>query len=122
LRCGVWYDPARPHICGVMGDDTAKRLEELIFENRSRIEALDRRLLEIEATRSHDPAISPAQAEPIECATGTEAPRAPAPLTLAELRSEAPIKQPLDRKRYHAGYMRRWRARRKALLKGNDIG
>jgi hypothetical protein len=106
----------------VIGDDTARRLEELIFETRSQIEALDRRLQEIEATRSHNPAASLTQAEPLECATGADAVRTPAPLTLAELRIDGPVKQPFDRKGYHASYMRRWTARRKALLKGNDIG
>jgi hypothetical protein len=44
LRCGVWYDPARPHVCGVVGDDTARRLE-------ARIDALEQRVqgLELEA-------------------------------------------------------------------------
>jgi hypothetical protein len=106
----------------VIGDDTARRLEELIFENRSRIEALDRRLQEIEATRSHDPAMSPAQDEPVELVMSGDALRTPAPLTLAQLRMDGPVKQPFDRKGYHAGYMRRWRARRKALLNGDDIG
>jgi hypothetical protein len=106
----------------VIGDDTARRLEELIFENCSRIEALDRRLQEIEATWSHNPAASPAQAKPLECATNGDALRTPAPLTLAELRMDGPVKQPFDRKGYHTSYMRRWRARRKALLKGDDTG
>jgi hypothetical protein len=102
----------------VIGDDTARRLEELISENRSRIEALDRRLQEIEATRSHNPATPSAQDR-----GGNAVPvRTPAPLTMAELRMDGPVKQPFDRKGYHTGYMRRWRARRKALLNGSDIG
>ena len=104
----------------MIGDDTARRLEELISEMRSRIEALDRRFEEIEATRSHHPAASLAQAESLECATGADALRTPAPLTLAELRIDAPLYQRVERKQYHAGYMRRWRARRKALLNGDD--
>jgi hypothetical protein len=127
LRCGVWYDPARPHVCGVIGDDTARRLEELIFETRSWIEGLDRRLGAIEE-RSHHPAVPPTQDtklqdQPLECMTGGEAApvRTPAPPTLSELRVAGPVKQPFDRKRYHAGYMRTWRARRKTLLLGDDF-
>jgi hypothetical protein len=41
---------------------------------------------------------------------------------MAELRSDAPVKQPFDRKGYHSGYMWRWRARRIALLNGDHIG
>jgi hypothetical protein len=121
LRCGVWYDPARPHVCGVIGDDTARRLEDLIFETRSWIEALDRRLQAIEAgspardTRFND--------QPLEPVTGVDAVpvRTPAPPTLSELRLAGPVKPPFDRKRYHAGYMRTWRARRKTLLLGDDF-
>jgi hypothetical protein len=122
LRCGVWYDPARPHVCGVIGDDTARRLEKLIFETRSSIEALDRRLQAIEArlpaqdTRLND--------RSLEFTTGGDARhnRTPSPPTLSELRLAGPVKQPFDRKQNHAGYMRTWRARRKALLQRDDIG
>jgi hypothetical protein len=102
----------------VIGDDTARRLEALISENRSRIEALDRRLQEIEATLLRHSATSS-----VQDTTGDTLPvPTPAPLTLAELRMDEPVKQPFDRKGYHTGYMRRWRARRKALLNGDYIG
>jgi hypothetical protein len=45
-----------------MGDDTARRLEKLIFQNRSQIEAMDRRLKAIEATQSHHSAATSGQA------------------------------------------------------------
>jgi hypothetical protein len=118
LRCGIWYDPARPHSCGVIGDDTAKRLEEMIFETRSRLDSIERRLLGLDAA-----ARCPAQARE-RTVEETPLPAAPAPaaLTLADLRNSEPIKQPFDRKRYQAAYMRRWRARRKGLLEGDGIG
>jgi hypothetical protein len=60
LRCGVWYDPGRPHLCGVLGDDIAKELEKrldaferrfqgLEVEARSRFNALERRVEELGA-------------------------------------------------------------------------
>jgi hypothetical protein len=63
LRCGAThlYDPDHyvPHVCDAparaietpppRGDDTAKRLATLEFEARSRLNALERRIRELEA-------------------------------------------------------------------------
>ena len=37
-----WYDPNKAHVCGVIGDDVARRLEE-------RVDALEQRVRELQA-------------------------------------------------------------------------
>jgi hypothetical protein len=80
LRCGVWYDPGKPHLCGVLGDDTARRLAERIdaFERRlqgldgearSRFNALERRVQELEAARRRAIAIGPTRRRPAASAS-----------------------------------------------------
>jgi hypothetical protein len=56
LQCLQWYDPSRgPHICGLVADETARRLTErldaferrfsaLEFEARRRLSDLERRV------------------------------------------------------------------------------
>jgi hypothetical protein len=76
LRCGVWYDPAKPHLCGLLADETARALAERLdaFERRlqglegearekikgadsasfRRVNALERRVEELEAALADD--------------------------------------------------------------------
>jgi hypothetical protein len=93
LRCGVWYDPARPHACRILGDEMARRLEErpdaferrlqgLELEARSRLNALERRVQELEAQRMTRQTAS---------------------------NDEDPLR--FDRKANHRRYGREWRAR-----------
>jgi hypothetical protein len=45
LQCRQWYDQAKPHLCGVLGDETARALE-------ARLVALERRIEELESWRA----------------------------------------------------------------------
>ena len=104
LRCGATYryDPNTSHACDApaRGDD---RLATLEFEARSRLNALERRIRELEAAtagrRSEERQAKAAGAS-------IDAPAAPD--------KGKNGKPPFDRRSYHAGYMRRWRARRSA--------
>jgi hypothetical protein len=123
LRCGVWYDPARPHVCGVIGDDIARELEariyafeqrlrELEVEPRSRFNALERRVEEIEAglggatQEMSDVATFPDDSRSVDRQSGRMTPDQPV--------DENP-KPRFDRKANHRRYMREWRARQTAL-------
>ena len=120
LRCGVWYDPARPHACGVLGDDIARGLEDrldaferrfagLELEARSRFNALERRVEKLEAQvrcegaglMREDHAHGIAANEP----------------TRLEIRASTSLRpeQGFDRKANHRRYMREWRRKRAAL-------
>ena len=102
LQCLQWYDPSRgPHICGLVGDETARRLAErldaferrfqgLEVEARSRFDALERRVEELEA-------------QPMTRQTASN--------------DEDPPH--FDRKANHRRYMREWRARQ-TTLRGRD--
>ena len=113
LRCGVWYDPARPHVCGVIGDDIARALAE-------RLDAFERRLqgLEVEA-RSRFDAFEQGQerGKPENLSTeaiGFRGPGNPSPDTRG-FEPPAPMPKPrFDRKANHRRYMREWRARQTA--------
>ena len=114
LRCGVWYDPARPHLCGVLGDDIARALEQ-------RLDAFERRLqrLEVEG-RSRFDALEQGQERGKPENLSTEAigflgPGNPSPDTRG-FEPPAPMPKPrFDRKANHKRYMREWRARQTAL-------
>ena len=132
LRCGVWYDPGKPHLCGVLGDDTARRLAERIdaFERRlqgldgearSRFNALERRVRELEAAQAqgkHDRASDDApsrvriflpSSDQVHDARLDDEPR---------ISPESIAVGKRDRKADHARYMRAWRLRQ-ALRKGS---
>ena len=119
LRCGVWYDPARPHFCGVLGDDIARGLEErldalerrlrqLEVEARSRLNALERKALEARFTREGAGLTREDRGHSIA---------ANQPIRLEEIRaSTGPTPKPrFDRKANHRRYMREWRRKRAAL-------
>ena len=119
LRCGVWYDPARPHLCGLLADETARglaeridaferRLQGLGGEARSRFNALERRVQELEAGQE--------RGKPENLSTeaiGFLAPGNPS----RQARDFEPPLEPtkrFDRKANHRRYMREWRARQTA--------
>ena len=123
LRCGVWYDPARPHTCGVLGDDVAKGLEDrldaielrfqgLELEARSRFNALEWRVHELEAQVTCECA-GLAREDQVHGIAANE------PTRLEEIgASTSPTpEQGFDRKANHRRYMREWRRRRAALRK-----
>jgi len=102
LRCGVWYDPARPHVCGVLGDDIARALE-------ARIVALERRVEELEAALADD---GSEKSEPSpETVSESKTPEN----AISENSEAAGLKPRFDRKGNHRRYMREWRARQTAL-------
>ena len=113
LRCGVWYDPARPHLCGVLGDDIARALEQ-------RLDAFERRLqrLEVEG-RSRFDALEQGQERGKPETLSTEAIGFLAPGNPSrQARDFEPPLEPtkrFDRKANHRRYMREWRARQTAL-------
>jgi hypothetical protein len=102
LQCLQWYDPSRgPHICGLVGDETARRLaerldaferrfQELEVEARSRLNRLERRVEELE--------VHPTTRQ--TASNDEDSPR-------------------FDRKANHKRYMREWRARQMTLLGRN---
>jgi hypothetical protein len=109
LRCGVWYDPAKPHACGVLADETARglaerldayerRLQGLEAEARSRVEALERRVSELAAGQGDRAAED-------------------APGRVRILLPPAPAPTPEPKK--HAVYMRAWRRKKAALRRGD---
>jgi hypothetical protein len=121
LRCGVWYDPARPHACGVLGDDVARglkerldaferRFQELELAARSRLDALVRRVDALQAWVT------------CECAGLTREDRAHGiaanePTRLEEMPASTSLTHEprFDRKANHRRYMREWRRKRAAL-------
>jgi hypothetical protein len=123
LRCGVWYDPARSHCCGVLGDDVARRLAErldaferrfqgLEVEERSLFNALERRIHELGAARAQvarkradEDAPSPVR---VVLPPAPEPRISPEPIAVGKR----------DRRADHARYMRQWRLRQ-ALRRGN---
>ena len=121
LRCGVWYDPGRPHLCGLLADETARglaeridaferRLQGLDGEARSRFNALERRVQELEAGQERG------KPETLSTeAIGFRGPGNPSPDTRG-FEPPAPMPKPrFDRKANHRRYMREWRARQTAL-------
>jgi hypothetical protein len=134
LQCRQWYDLAKPHVCGVLGDETARRLEE-------RLDAFERRLqgLELEA-RSRLNRLEAAQAQgELDCRSPSADTRVktlaaaapsrvrivlPSPDQVHDARLDdepriAPEPRPAsDRKARHARYMRQWRLQR-AMRKGD---
>ena len=124
LRCGVWYDPGRPHLCGLLADETARglaeridaferRLQGLDGEARSRFNALERRVQELEAAQAQGDRTR--ADEDAGSRVRIVLPPAPPP---AEPWI-APSAQPaLDKRSAHASYMRAWRLRR-ALRRGD---
>jgi hypothetical protein len=109
LRCGVWYDPARPHVCGVLGDDIARALE-------ARIVALERRVEELEAGRDAPFSVSSGSGlgQPPEGTEGDGRSWLKAETPSIEATGFGP-KPRFDRKANHRRYMREWRARQAAL-------
>jgi hypothetical protein len=120
LRCGVWYDPGRPHLCGVLGDDTARalaerldaferRLQGLEGEARSRFNALERLVEGLEAALADDGSdfSEPSPETVSESKTPENA--------ISENSEAAGLKPRFDRKGNHRRYMREWRARQTAL-------
>jgi hypothetical protein len=109
LQC-LLYDPSRgPHICGLVGDETARRLAErldaferrfqgLELEARSRFDALERRVEEIET----------AQAQGNHTRVDEDA---PGPVRILLPPAPAPALEP----KKHAVYMRAWRRKKAAL-------
>jgi hypothetical protein len=126
-RCGQWFDPVRPHICGVLGDETARRLEE-------RLDSFARRLRELEVdTQARLNRLEAAQAQiefdcrsPSTDTTGKTLANAPSPvrivLPLAPPSAEPQIapepKAAPDKRAAHARYMKQWRLRL-AMRRGN---
>jgi hypothetical protein len=114
LQCLQWYDPSRgPHICGLVADETARRLAERLdaFERRfqgleveasSRLNRLERRVQELEAAQAQDD--RDRAAEDTSSRVRILLPPAPAPA-------------PEPKK--HAVYMRAWRRKKAALRLGN---
>ena len=115
LQCLQWYDPSRgPHICGLVGDETARRLAErldaferrfqgLELEARSRFNALERRVHELEAAQT-------------QVARDRADEDAHSPVRILLPPASAPAPEP----KKHAVYMRAWR-RKKAALRLGDI-
>jgi hypothetical protein len=108
LRCGETYryDPNTSHVCDAparaietttRGDNLAKRLATLEFEARSRLNALERRIRELETAPARQATASVASID------------APAPPHKGR-----DGKPPFDRRAYHARYMRDWRRRQTA--------
>ena len=119
LRCGVWYDPARPHACGGLGDDIARGLEErldalgrrlqgLEFEARSRLNALERQVEMLEARFTREGA-GLTREDQVHGIAANE------PTRLEEIRVGTTPKPHFDRKANHRRYMREWRRKRAAL-------
>jgi hypothetical protein len=126
LQCLQWYDPSRgPHICGLVGDETARRLAErldglerrfqgLEVEARSRLNALERRVHELEAAQVQGDRPSAAEDAPsrvrvfLPPAPDNEPRISPGPIAVGKR----------DRRADHARYMRAWRLRQ-ALHRGD---
>jgi hypothetical protein len=120
LRCGQFFDPARPHVCGLLGDETARRLEE-------RLDAFERRLsaLEFEALRLNALEVSGVKApRPAVGACGEQAPVAADDVgASAPPDGNPPGKPPrFDRKGYYRQYMRAWRRRQTTLRRERHGG
>jgi hypothetical protein len=110
LQCLQWYDPSRgPHICGLVGDETARQLAErldaferrfqgLELEERSRFNALERRVHELEAAQAKRD-------------RGRAEEDAPSRVRILLPPVPAPAPEPTK----HAVYMRAWRRKRAAL-------
>jgi hypothetical protein len=113
LQCLQWYDPSRgPHICGLVGDETARRLAE-------RLDALERRFqgLEVEA-RSRVNALE-ARVAALEVLGDRPSAAEDAPSRVRILLPPASAPAPESKK--HAVYMRAWRRKKAALRRGGDI-
>jgi hypothetical protein len=122
LQCRQWYDPSRgPHICGLVGDETARRLAErldvferrfhgLQVEVRSRFNALERRVHELEAQVTCEGAGLTREDQAHGIAANE-------PTRLEEIRASTSLtpEQGFDRKANHRRYMREWRRKRAAL-------
>ena len=133
LRCGVWYDPARPHVCGVLGDDTARALEERLVVLERRVEELEAGMSQRKAAEALGIPRSTLQNDLDESRpkTGRESSidrdeRREAAIVSNEAgrgacdidanASPEPATRPrFDRKANHRRYMRGWRARQTAL-------
>jgi hypothetical protein len=107
LTCGATYryDPNTTHACDAparaetmtpRGDDLAKRLAALEFEARSRLDALERQVQELEALL-----VSRGQDRHVKAASASAA-------------APAASNTPFNRRTYHATYMRAWRKRQTA--------
>jgi hypothetical protein len=115
LQCLQWYDPSRgPHICGLVGDETARRLAErldaferrfqaLEFEARSRLSRLERRIEELEGAQA-------------QVARDRADEDAHSPVRILLPPASAPAPEP----KKHAVYMRAWR-RKKAALRRSEV-
>jgi hypothetical protein len=113
LRCGATYryDPNIAHACDALagdeptpprGDDIANRSAAFEFEVRSGLNALERRIRELEAA----PAGSHSKKLQAKASTSNDA-SAPA-------RKGRNGNAPFDRANYHRAYMRAWRKRQTA--------
>jgi hypothetical protein len=103
LRCGVWYDPSKPHLCGLLADETARGLA-------ARLDALERRVEQLEAGQSG------VMQDVSRCPTLPDFGMSKGQAALADdgFSDEAPRPR-FDRKANHRRYMREWRARQTAL-------
>jgi hypothetical protein len=121
LRCGVWYDPSKPHACGVLGDDVARGLAEhldaferrfqgLELEARSRFDALERRVDALQAWVTCEGAGLTREDQAHGIAANE-------PSRLEEMGASISLTpgQGFDRKANHRRYMREWRRKRAAL-------
>jgi hypothetical protein len=131
LRCGVRYDPTKPHLCGLLADETARalaeridaferRLQGLDGEARSRFNALERRVQELETAQAQGELDRRSPSADTTVKTSAVAPShvrillppAPSPADKQQIVPEPA--SALDRKARHAAYMRQWRAWRAA--------
>jgi hypothetical protein len=128
LRCGVWYDPARPHLCGLLADETARglaeridaferRLQGLDGEARSRLNALERRIQELAAAQAQGACDRADEDAPSR--VRILLPHAPSPPDDPPVDPEPIAVVKRDRRADHARYMRQWRLRR--AMRGGDV-
>jgi hypothetical protein len=125
LRCGVWYDPAKPHLCGLLADETARGLAErldtlerrfqgLDVEERRRLSALERRVEDLEAAQAHGERVRADEDAPGRA--HIVLPFMPSPAD--ESRTTPEPKPAQDKRAAHAEYMKRWRLKQ-ALRRGD---
>jgi hypothetical protein len=137
LRCGIWYDPARPHVCGVLGDDIARGLDARLDAFERRLQGLEvearSRLNKLEEIAARLPAEVKAQGPRVQPAASSADPEIPRLMgtwvqvdddiarSLAERKPSAPPreegialepkKKRVQDRAHHAKYMRAWRSR-----------